>query len=330
MKAIQAKIETEQQTLSATSASYMSLVNSAKPDLGALPEAESGDPVPAAVAGFINTLGVNLTEEQRQQLQTMLKRPPNDLVEETKRRKTDTFATSIAGLITITILSFWHFQAQARALRRVWRAMASPSQSLLEDLRRQYLWPTTAVFRDLLWGRVLYYLRADLSRYCFFQDPFRSHSGSMQTTMRTDSEGALSEGSCIFDLCRQDLMQSCQRYRETVNPHHGQQVLADLRRMQNLIHKHLSLPGDTKWPMANVFIISQVLTSTLRNPDGYNFCFGNAPFRCWCWAGAFADNASLAWGRKHGAVRQFLSSSDPQWLPTLMNMEIVWADFEQG
>lgn len=138
-------------------------------------------------------------------------------------------------------------------------------------------------------------------------------------------DGALTEAQgFLFDLCQRDLVQSCQRYRSTTNPHHGQQVLADLRRMQNLLHQHLSLPGDTKWPMANVFIISQVLTSVLRNPDGYNLCFGNAPFRCWCWAGAFAEDASLAWGRTHGATRQFLSSWDPQWLPMLMNMEIVW------
>ena len=49
--------------------------------------------------------------------------------------------------------------------------------------------------------------------------------------------------------------------------------------------------------MANVFIISQVLTSILRNPDGYNLCFGNAPFRSWCWTGAFAEDAYLAWGQ---------------------------------
>ena len=90
MKAIQSKIEAEQQALTATSASYMSLVNSAKPDLEVLPEADAGHPIPAAVAGFINTLGVNSTEEQHQQLQTMLKRPPTASDEEAKGRKTET------------------------------------------------------------------------------------------------------------------------------------------------------------------------------------------------------------------------------------------------
>ena len=63
MKGIQTRIEAEQQTLTATSASYMSLVNAAKPDLGDLPETGGADPVPDAVAGFINTLGVSLTEK---------------------------------------------------------------------------------------------------------------------------------------------------------------------------------------------------------------------------------------------------------------------------
>ena len=89
MKGIQTRIETEQQTLTATSASYMFLVNAAKPDLGELPETGGADPVPAAVAGFINTLGVSLTEEQQQQLQNMLKRPPAEPVDEAKRRKTE-------------------------------------------------------------------------------------------------------------------------------------------------------------------------------------------------------------------------------------------------
>ena len=97
MKAIQGRIEAEQQALTATSASYMTLVNSAKADLDVLPEAEAGDPVPAAVAGFINTLGVSLTEEQRNQLQSMLKRPPTSSDEEAKRRKTESAEIQSCG-----------------------------------------------------------------------------------------------------------------------------------------------------------------------------------------------------------------------------------------
>ena len=97
MKAIQGRIEAEQKALTATSASYMSMVNSAKADLEVLPDSDVGDPVPAAVAGFINTLGVNLTEEQQKQLQSMLKRPPISSEEEAKRRKTEAAATQSCG-----------------------------------------------------------------------------------------------------------------------------------------------------------------------------------------------------------------------------------------
>ena len=31
-----------------------------------------------------------------------------------------------------------------------------------------------------------------------------------------------------------------QRYRSSADPHHGQQVLADLRRMQNIVHKRMN------------------------------------------------------------------------------------------
>lgn len=54
-----------------------------------LPDADAADPVPAAVAGFISTLGVTLTEEQQLQLQTMLNRPLTAQDEEAKRRKTE-------------------------------------------------------------------------------------------------------------------------------------------------------------------------------------------------------------------------------------------------
>ena len=44
--------------------------------------------MPEAVAGFISTLGVSLTQEQHEQLKTMLKRPQQSNEEDTKRRKT--------------------------------------------------------------------------------------------------------------------------------------------------------------------------------------------------------------------------------------------------
>ena len=88
MKAIQSKIEQEQAELNATSTAYMSLV-SKQPDPVQLSEdADMKDPVPEAVAGFISTLGVNLTQAQHDQLKTMLKRPPATNEEDSKRRKT--------------------------------------------------------------------------------------------------------------------------------------------------------------------------------------------------------------------------------------------------
>ena len=56
------------------------------------------DTVPDAVAGFITTLGVNLTDDQKAQLNTMLKRPQNDqLEEESKRRRTAAAAAAAAA-----------------------------------------------------------------------------------------------------------------------------------------------------------------------------------------------------------------------------------------
>lgn len=90
MKNIQSKIEQEQTELNSTSA-YMSLV-SKQPDpvqpVQLSDEIDRKDPVPEAVAGFISTLGVNLTQEQHDQLKTMLKRPPSSTEEDAKRRKT--------------------------------------------------------------------------------------------------------------------------------------------------------------------------------------------------------------------------------------------------
>lgn len=45
------------------------------------------DTVPDAVAGFVTTLGVNLTDDQKAQLTSMLKRPPADFCEEESKRR---------------------------------------------------------------------------------------------------------------------------------------------------------------------------------------------------------------------------------------------------
>ena len=105
------------------------------------------------------------------------------------------------------------------------------------------------------------------------------------------------EQQTLFDLCLRDLNNSSQACGKLRNLHNGQQLLMDLKRMQNLVHKHLSVSGEAEHSVANIFVVSQCLTSILKNPK--NQCFGNAPWRCWCWAGAFAEEATRAWGRTH-------------------------------
>ena len=70
----------------------MALVNSEVTATPLQSDANMSDPVPDAVAGFITTLGVSLTQEQKEQLNVMLKRPSVDaeaIDEEAKRRKTE-------------------------------------------------------------------------------------------------------------------------------------------------------------------------------------------------------------------------------------------------
>lgn len=97
--------------------------------------------------------------------------------------------------------------------------------------------------------------------------------------------------------------------------------------MQNLAHRHLSVPGEVDNSIANIFVISQGLTSVLRNHK--NLCYGNAPWRCWCWAGAYADEATQAWGRTHPAVRQYLSDGEPQFLTGLQDTRHIWSQFDK-
>ena len=89
MKQLQQKLE--QASLNATSAAYMSKVKEEHPPGSYVLDTEMKDSVPDAVAGFITTLGVSLTPEQKEQLQLMLKRPQSAVEisdEEAKRRRT--------------------------------------------------------------------------------------------------------------------------------------------------------------------------------------------------------------------------------------------------
>ena len=90
MKAMQSKLEAEQNALTSTSAAYMAIVNTSLPSADLQGDSAMENSVPDAVAGFITTLGVSLTADQKAQLSQMLKRPPSESGdEESKRRKTD-------------------------------------------------------------------------------------------------------------------------------------------------------------------------------------------------------------------------------------------------
>ena len=98
MKNIQSKLEAEQGALNATSTAYMAMVNTNKPAEGLRDGVTMEDSVPAAVAGFINTLGVDLTEDQKAQLSSMLKRPTGENSdEENKRRRTAAGEPTLGG-----------------------------------------------------------------------------------------------------------------------------------------------------------------------------------------------------------------------------------------
>ena len=132
----------------------------------------------------------------------------------------------------------------------------------------------------------------------------------------------------LFQVCQHDLQASCDTYEGRPTLQAGQQLLVDLRRMQSLLLRQMALPGDLEPGFGNLYVISQGLTSMLTNP--HNLCYGNAPFRCRCWAGAFAEDLSVAWGDSHPAARQFLASNEPQTLTGLEGMDHVWKHFEPG
>ena len=58
----------------------------------------------------------------------------------------------------------------------------------------------------------------------------------------------------LFDLCHNDLTESVKSFRLSAESRRGQRVLADLRRMQNLAQRHLSLPGEVLMATVNVYV----------------------------------------------------------------------------
>ena len=101
MKALQTRLEQEQATLTTVSTAYLTKVSSSKGAQALQPlDTEMADSMPETVAGFITTLGVNLTQAQKEQLSLMLKRPPAEdeaLDEEAKRRKTALASNGSSG-----------------------------------------------------------------------------------------------------------------------------------------------------------------------------------------------------------------------------------------
>ena len=66
MKSLQSKLEQEQTSLNTISAAYLSKVSAMQADLTLQPlDTEMKDSVPEAVAGFISTLGVSLTQSKK-------------------------------------------------------------------------------------------------------------------------------------------------------------------------------------------------------------------------------------------------------------------------
>ena len=125
----------------------------------------------------------------------------------------------------------------------------------------------------------------------------------------------------------QDLQTSCQEYLRAPTQDHGQQLLADLQRMERLVHKHQGLQGDPPLIQANSGLIAQNLTSIAANHG--NLCFGNSVFRCWSWMSCFTMEPTQTWGRLHQAFRAFLSSSRPCLLTQIHELMDVWAHFDE-
>ena len=88
MQEHQTRLNEGQQKLKTLSEQYMQAVNKTPlPDALASPE-DAELPIPMAVETFVNSLGVTLTEDQRSQLQGLLKRPGQEAEDASKRRKT--------------------------------------------------------------------------------------------------------------------------------------------------------------------------------------------------------------------------------------------------
>ena len=90
MQELQTKLTEGQQSLKSLSDDYMKAANQT-PAPSELPVANGeAEQIPMAVESFVHSLGISLTEEQKNQLHGLLKRPNQDQEDPTKRRKTET------------------------------------------------------------------------------------------------------------------------------------------------------------------------------------------------------------------------------------------------
>ena len=125
----------------------------------------------------------------------------------------------------------------------------------------------------------------------------------------------------LCDLCKQDLLASCQAYEESWGLHQGQQFLTDLKRMENVLHKLLAVQGDHTHLPTNVYVIAQALTSRLTNPK--NLCFGNSAFRC------TLELGRSTCGRSGSGMGPRTGSSAPISVGHTTSLRI-WRDFQEG
>ena len=70
------------------------------------------------------------------------------------------------------------------------------------------------------------------------------------------SDAILTPGQqALYDLCKQDLLMSCQAYEEGWGRSKGQQFLVDLKRMESALHKTLAVQGAQPTLPTNVYVI---------------------------------------------------------------------------
>ena len=97
MQDLQGKLAEGQKALHQLSQDYMKAINQTPAPTALAPGSAEPEQIPMAVESFLHSLGISLTEEQKNQLHGLLKRPNQDPDDPTKRRKTDGAVTPPQG-----------------------------------------------------------------------------------------------------------------------------------------------------------------------------------------------------------------------------------------